>query len=143
MIDARGWQARASGLHDVQTQLTALAKQRRSFAVDFEAALADYEQVLAEHNLPIEVPCGFRPRDHRTDRGVHNDRIFWRLEELDVGAGVVHFRHKCGPDHWAGGVDLQTGRRRAASESLTVSLLFFTHRTQWLTLTALAGTSVV
>jgi hypothetical protein len=118
-------------------EIDALRDERARLAASLVADLATYEQMISTHDLGISPPpCGFRPNDHRHDRGTVGDRIFWRLASVDTDAGVVRFNHVCGPDHYAGG-------NGPFDRNLTVPIMFFTHPNQWLTLTALAGEPAV
>jgi hypothetical protein len=125
--DAEVWAARLDELQNIRTQQAALTRRRNALGAAFVAALADYERLITEHRLGIDVPCGFRP----DQPGEHSpvQPIFWRFVAVDPTHELVHFEHDCLRDHSVPG--------RGAEEHLTVPLMFFSHREQWLTLAAL------
>ena len=126
------WEKRIAEVGSIDARVKALTERRNALGLAFAAALTDYEQVLADHDLGIEVPCGFRadPPDYRR----HGKDTFWSFLRIDPVASEVVFIHDCERDHWT--------IQQDDVNLLRVPLMFFTHPDEWLLLTALAADPV-
>ena len=112
------WDERITRLSDLDDQVRAIRKEQAVLGAALVTRLDTYEQMIDQHKLDIDVPCGFR-------RGT-NTPTFWEFAYLYDGHAC--FKHHCFSSH----EDVY------GDEELIVPLMALTHPEEWLLLVALA-----